>query len=127
MFSLLTLLAIVVVLLLVTRCWPMRIWNRLAATDNVFRKGFAQIDVQLQRGWHHFSTWWQPQRSTEPRVRNAGSRQSRRALLRITDWRRPRPIRAIRRTSRWRSELNAGLGRRIGVVEAYPDLRANRP
>ncbi|NDK38253.1 LemA family protein [Pseudoxanthomonas gei] len=130
MFSLLTLLAIVVVLALVAGFWGIGIYNGLVTARNAFRNAFAQIDVQLQRRFDLIPNlvetakgYLSHERETlETVIAARSAAQSGLAAAKAN----PGDPAAMAQLGAAQGQLNAGLGRLLAVAEAYPELKANQ-
>src|SRR6476660_7839347 len=126
MFSLLILLAIVVIV----GFWGVAIYNGLVTARNAFRNAFAQIDVQLQRRFDLIPNlvevakkYMSHERETLEAV--IAARSAAQSGLSAAKANPGDPERMGQRAAA-QGQLNAGLGRLLAVAEAYPDLKANQ-
>ncbi|MBX3712476.1 MAG: LemA family protein [Lysobacter sp.] len=126
MLILLILLAILVVLAFA----GIGIHNGLVTARNAYRNAFAQIDVQLQRRFDLIPNlvetakgYLQHERETLDAVVAArAAAQSGLSAAKSN----PGDPDAMAQLAAAQGQLNAGLGRLLAVVEAYPDLKANQ-
>ncbi|MEO6103528.1 MAG: LemA family protein [Pseudoxanthomonas sp.] len=126
MFSILILLAIVVVIAF----WGVGIYNGLVTARNAFKNAFAQIDVQLQRRFDLIPNlvevakkYMAHERETlEAVIAARSAAQSGLAAAKAN----PGDPEAMAQLAAAQGQLNAGLGRLLAISEAYPDLKANQ-
>lgn len=120
----------IIVLLLVLAAIAVSLYNRLIMARNAFRNAFAQIDVQLTRR-HDLvpnlvevaKRYMQHERETLEAViaaRAAAVDGLRNAAANVSD-----PA-ALQQLASAENTLAGALGRLLAVVEAYPDLKADR-
>ncbi|MCY7312433.1 MAG: LemA family protein [Pseudoxanthomonas sp.] len=120
------LLAIVAIALV----WGVGIYNALVAARNAFKNAFAQIDVQLQRRFDLIPNlvetakgYLSHERETLDAVVSARSAAQSGLAAAKAD---PGDPAAMAQLAAAQEQLNAGLGRLLAIVEAYPDLKANQ-
>ena len=126
MFSLLILLAIVIVFAL----WAVGIYNGLITARNAFKNAFAQIDVQLQRRFDLIPNlietakgYLSHERETlEAVIAARGAAMNGLSAAKAS----PGDPAAMAELAETQGALNGALGRLMVVVEAYPDLKANQ-
>ena len=126
MFSLLILLALVIVLAF----WGVGIYNGLVRARNGFRNAFAQIDVQLQRRFDLIPNlvetakgYLAHERETlEAVIAARGAAISGLSAAKAS----PGDPAAMEQLAAAQGQLNGALGRLLAVAEAYPDLKANQ-
>ncbi|MDR7097923.1 LemA protein [Lysobacter niabensis] len=126
MFSLLILLALVIVLAF----WVVGIYNGLITARNGFKNAFAQIDVQLQRRFDLIPSlvetakgYLRHERETlEAVIAARGAAISGLSAAKAS----PGDPAAMGQLAATQEQLNGALGRLLAVAEAYPDLKANQ-
>jgi len=126
LFILLVILGIAVAMGL----WGVGIYNGLVTARNVFKNAFAQIDVQLQRRFDLIPNlvetakgYLKHERETLDAVVSARSAAQSGLAAAKAD---PGNPEAMAQLAAAQGQLNAGLGRLLAIVEAYPDLKANQ-
>ena len=126
LFILLAIVAIVAIPL----AWGVGIYNALVAARNAYKNAFAQIDVQLQRRFDLIPNlvetakgYLSHERETLDAVVSArAAAQSGLAKAKAD----PGDPAAMAELAAAQGQLNAGLGRLLAIVEAYPDLKASQ-
>lgn len=111
-------LAIIVVLVLL---WLAGAYNGLVRLRNQVRNAWAQIDVQLKRRWDLIPNLVETVKGY--------TKHEAETLQRVTEARTAAqgvPEGNIGQRAQAEGELSAALGRLMVVVEAYPDLKANK-
>jgi len=126
LFILLVILGIAVAIGL----WGVGIYNALVTARNAFKNAFAQIDVQLQRRFDLIPNlvetakgYLKHERETLDAVVSARSAAQSGLAAAKAD---PGNPEAMAQLAAAQGQLNAGLGRLLAIVEAYPDLKANQ-
>jgi len=126
LFILLVILGIAVAIGL----WGVGIYNGLVTARNAFKNAFAQIDVQLQRRFDLIPNlvetakgYLKHERETLDAVVSARSAAQSGLAAAKAD---PGNPEAMAQLAAAQGQLNAGLGRLLAIVEAYPDLKANQ-
>ena len=128
--SILFILLVIVGLAVVLVLWGVGIYNALVTARNAFKNAFAQIDVQLQRRFDLIPNlvetakgYMSHERETlEAVIAARAAAQSGLAAAKAD----PGDPGAMAQLAAAQGQLNAGLGRLLAVVEAYPDLKANQ-
>lgn len=120
---------IVLAVVVVVGLWVMSIYNSLVRMRNTFKNAFAQIDVQLKRRYDLIpnlvetaKAYLKHEKETLEnviRARNTAFQAEQRAAS------NPADADAMRALGQAESQLTAGLGRFMAVMEAYPDLKSN--
>src|SRR3954471_17223754 len=110
--------------------WAIAIYNGLVALRNQFKNGFAQIDVQLKRRYDLIPNlvetakgYMKHERETLEAVikaRNAAMSAGQQAAA------KPGDPQAMQGLSVAETALTSTMTRFMGVMEAYPDLKANQ-
>jgi len=105
-------------------------YNGLVSARNLFKKAFAQIDVQLKRRYDLIPNlvetakgYLTHERTTLEEViaaRNSAAAAATRAAA------NPADAVAMQQLLQADGALTAGLGRLLAIAEAYPDLKANQ-
>ncbi len=105
-------------------------YNRLVTLRNLYRNGYADIDVELKRRYDLIPNlveavkgYMAHERGTFEAVtsaRGAAASAAGRAAA------APGDPKAMQDLSRAESQLGSALGRLLAVVEAYPELKANQ-
>lgn len=129
MFSFMILLGLIVIVVAVG-LWLVGIYNGLVTARNAYRNAFAQIDVQLQRRFDLIpnlietaKAYLSHERGTlEAVVAARGAAQAGLSAAKAS----PGDPAAMAELARSQGALEGALGRLMVVVEAYPDLKANR-
>jgi LemA protein len=116
-------------ILLLVAIWVVAVFNRLVTLRNRFKNAFAQIDVQLKRRHDLVPNlvevtkgYMKHERETfEDVVKARAAAEAARAHA-ASD---PSDAAAVVALSVAERALGAGLGRLLGLWEAYPDLKAD--
>lgn len=110
---------IVLLLVVALLAWAVVAYNRLVRLRNQWRNAWADVDVQLQR-----------RHDLVPQLVStvgAYARHEQATLDAVTALRaKAMATRAPAELGAVEAELEQALGRLVAVVEAYPDLKANR-
>ncbi len=114
---------------LVLIIWAVSIYNGLVRLRNGFKNAFAQIDVQLQRRYELIPNlvetakgFLKHEKETLEnviRARNSAFQAEKKAAA------NPADAQAMREFGQAETQLTAGLGRLMAVMEAYPDIKGN--
>ncbi len=119
-------------LLAAVAVWAVTVFNRLVRSRNLMRNAFAQIDVQLKRRHdlipglvNTARGYLQHERQTLEGVTLARQRASDARSAAAAPARRPN-TELLEALDRAEAGLNAALGKFALVVEAYPELKADR-
>ena len=128
--SMLFILLVIIGLAVAVGLWGVGIYNGLVRARNAFKNAFAQIDVQLQRRFDLIPNlvetakgYLKHERETLDAVVSARSAAQSGLAAAKAD---PGDPAAMAQLAAAQGQLNAGLGRLLAIVEAYPDLKANQ-
>ncbi len=128
--SMLFILLVIFGLAVAVGLWGVGIYNGLVRARNAFKNAFAQIDVQLQRRFDLIPNlietvkgYLKHERETLDAVVSARSAAQSGLAAAKAD---PGDPAAMAQLAAAQGQLNAGLGRLLAIVEAYPDLKANQ-
>ncbi len=128
--SMLFILLVIIGLAVAIAVWGVGIYNGLVRARNAFKNAFAQIDVQLQRRFDLIPNlvetakgYLTHERETLDAVVSARSAAQSGLAAAKAD---PGDPAAMAQLAAAQGQLNAGLGRLLAIVEAYPDLKANQ-
>ncbi len=128
--SMLFILLVIFGLAVAVAVWGVGIYNGLVRARNAFKNAFAQIDVQLQRRFDLIPNlvetakgYLTHERETLDAVVSARSAAQSGLAAAKAD---PGDPAAMAQLAAAQGQLNAGLGRLLAIVEAYPDLKANQ-
>ena len=121
---------VVLVIVAVVVFWAVGAYNRLVSLRNKFRNAFAQIDVQLKRRYDLIpnlvetaKAYLKHERETLEAVIAARNQAVKAEQAVAGD---PANAVAMRQLMGAEATLGGALGRLMAVVEAYPDLKADR-
>ncbi|HKX45146.1 MAG TPA: LemA family protein [Planctomycetota bacterium] len=121
---------VLVLLVLVPVVWGIGAYNGLVALKNRFKNAFAQIDVQLRRRYDLIpnlvetaKAYLKHERETLEAVIAARNQAVKAEQAVAGD---PANALAMRQLMGAEATLGGALGRLMAVVEAYPDLKADR-
>ena len=128
--TMLVLGVVLVLLVLVPVVWGIGAYNGLVALKNRFKNAFAQIDVQLKRRYDLIPNlvetakgYLKHERETLEAVIAARNQAVKAEQAVAGD---PANAVAMRQLLGAEATLGGALGRLMAVVEAYPDLKADR-
>ena len=128
--TMLVLGVVLVLLVLVPVVWGIGAYNGLVALKNRFKNAFAQIDVQLRRRYDLIpnlvetaKAYLKHERETLEAVIAARNQAVKAEQAVAGD---PANAVAMRQLMGAEATLGGALGRLMAVVEAYPDLKADR-
>jgi LemA protein len=110
--------------------WGIGTYNRLVTARNAYRNAFSQIDVQLQRRFDLIPNLVETAKAYLAHERQTldaviAARSAAQAGLAAAKA-QPGDASAMAQLSAAQGQLEAGLGRLMVVVEAYPDLKGNQ-